>query len=94
MSRERWVAILREVAPEDRSRQWYVGDLLAFGEKKFGDGTYEAAADALGYVHPGSLRNLAYVSRAVPPEVREPSLSHKKRTESSASSTWTSSGAG
>jgi hypothetical protein len=77
MGPDRWLAVLEAVVPENSTRQWYIGDLLAFGEKKFGEQSYELAAEALGYEHPGSLRNLVYISRAVPPEVREPSLSHK-----------------
>jgi len=72
MGRDRWAAVLREVGPT-AARSWYAGDLLAFGERQYGDGTYEAAADALGY-GVGSLRNLASVSRRVPPEVRRPDL--------------------
>jgi hypothetical protein len=77
MDRDRWLTVLKTVAPTDRGRAWHVGDLLAFGEKKYGDGTYELAAEALDYDRIESVRNLAYVSRAVPPEVREPSLSHR-----------------
>jgi hypothetical protein len=74
MTKERWAAVLKEVGPE-RATSWHVGDLLAFGERRFGDGSYRLAAEALGYSNLGSLRNLASVSRNVDPEVRQPDIS-------------------
>lgn len=63
---------LGEVAAMHRHSTWWLGDLLAYGEDKVWD-TYADAAEATGFAI-GSLRNMASISRRVPPEMREPGL--------------------
>jgi hypothetical protein len=50
---------------------WWLGDLLAYGEKAWD--SYAEAAEATGFAI-GSLRNMASISRRVAPETREPGL--------------------
>jgi hypothetical protein len=75
MDQDRWAAILRKVGPVSNTA-WYIGDLLAFGERQYGDGTYKLAAKTTGYQY-GYLRNLASLSRQVPPTVRQSIVSHR-----------------
>lgn len=63
---------LRIAAGLHRCSTWWLGDLLAYGEDKVWD-TYADAAEATGFAT-GSLRNMASISRQVPPEMREPGL--------------------
>lgn len=62
---------LRVSATRHRSATWWLGDLLAYGEKAWGN--YGEMAAATGFAV-GSLKNMASVSRSVPPEMREPGL--------------------
>jgi hypothetical protein len=68
-----WESALQTLGPIERGSAWWLGDLLVFGGKRYGE-TYGAAARATG-LNPGTLRNLASVARAVPAENRESSLS-------------------
>lgn len=61
---------LRAVAERERGAAWWVGDILAFGETKYGV-TYAEAAEATG-LSVRTLYNRARLSRKVPPEVRLP----------------------
>jgi hypothetical protein len=71
-SREGWEARLRDLAKSDQSANWELGDLLALGETRRW-ATYAEMAEMTGYDQ-GHLRNLVWVCRAVPPEIRDPEL--------------------
>lgn len=57
----------------NRSCSWWIGDLLVYGEKVYGE-TYAQAADATGLAVQ-TLMNRAYVCNAIPPERRIAQLS-------------------
>jgi hypothetical protein len=70
---DQWESALETLVPIQRSSPWWVGDLLAFGEKKYGS-TYDPALKATGF-RLQTLKNLAWVARAVPAETRREDLS-------------------
>jgi len=72
LPRHRWEAALRRLGSQERGSRWWLGDLLVFGGKRYGE-TYDAAADQTGLTV-GTLMNLASVARKVPPENRDPNL--------------------
>lgn len=67
-----WESALRRVVRLERGAQWWVGDLIAYGEHRYGE-TYTAAIEATGR----SLQTLkiySWVSRHISPEDRRPEL--------------------
>jgi hypothetical protein len=64
-----WSAALRRLAPLERGTSWWLGDLLVYGGKDM----YAVAAKETGF-STGSLHNLAYMSRRIPPDERRPDL--------------------
>jgi hypothetical protein len=56
-----------------RASSWWIGDLLVFAGKRYGE-TYVAAQDATGYKLQ-TLKNFAWVARKCPPSMRRPELS-------------------
>ena len=47
LPRERWETALRWLGTVERGRQWWIGDLLVHGGKRYGE-TYDAAIEATG----------------------------------------------
>lgn len=68
-----WRAALRKLAPLDRGASFWLGDLLAFGESRYGE-KYAAAAEETG-LSVQTLKNRAWVSRHVPNRRQELSYS-------------------
>jgi hypothetical protein len=73
LSLDACMAALRELGVIERGSRWAIGDLLVFLGKRYGE-TYDAAADATGY-QAQTLKNMAWVSRRVPPELRHEDVS-------------------
>jgi hypothetical protein len=67
-----WASAVARLVPLETGASWWVGDAIAFGAKKYGH-TYEAAVEATGRSLQ-TLKNLASVSRSVPPNMRDPDL--------------------
>jgi hypothetical protein len=70
---EAWEGALQRVARLERGSQWWLGDLLAFGEEREYGETYTAAIEATRRSLQ-TLKNYSYVSRNVPARVRRPDL--------------------
>lgn len=66
-----FLAAIGAAADGHRSATWWLGDLLAYGERVWNN--YAEMAEATGYAV-GTLRNMASVSRRVPRERRVPGL--------------------
>jgi hypothetical protein len=73
-TRSEWLNVLGVLARARAGAQWWLGDALAYGERRSGK-TYTEAAEATGLAV-GTLRNLASVSRRVAPADRIAGLSH------------------
>jgi hypothetical protein len=73
LSLDAGMAALRELGVIERGSRWAIGDLLVFLGKHYGE-TYDAAAGATGY-QVQTLKNMAWVSRRVPPELRREDVS-------------------
>lgn len=69
---DRWELALGRLGPVQRGAAWWIGDLLVFAGKHYGD-TYAAAQEATGYRLP-TLKNFKWVAGKLPPEVRRPEL--------------------
>lgn len=66
---EVWFAVLERLQESQRSLMWWIGDALAFGERKYGE-TYAQAVEATGY-KADTVKQAAYVARHVAPEDRQ-----------------------
>ena len=73
LARDAWQAMLPRLASLERATPWWLGDALAFGERRRW-GTYAEIARQTRRSAQG-LRNRASVSRRVPAERRRPELS-------------------
>ncbi len=73
LSRESWREELKKATAAGRLVDWCLGDLLAFGDRKWGD-SYREASEITGHTV-GSLRSMASISRRIPPHVRRLELS-------------------
>lgn len=72
LSPEGWESALGRLVPLEQGASWWLGDLLVFGEKRYGE-TYEAALKTTGRSLQ-TLKNLAWVARRVKPAVRRADL--------------------
>jgi hypothetical protein len=70
---ERWESALAGVMRIEQGSRWWLGDLLVFGGRRYGQ-TYARAMKETGYSY-GHLRNLAHAARRVPPKNRREDLS-------------------
>lgn len=73
MNFEQWVNIGRTIGEIDNSVNWWVGDWLLTGERKWGS-RYLQAVHVLGW-NEQRLMDTAYVARNVPPAQRKANLS-------------------
>ncbi len=74
LRQQQWEAALKKVVRLERGAQWWVGDLLAFGEERAAYGEmYTAAKKATGRSVP-TLKSYAWVSRKIAPSVRRADL--------------------
>jgi hypothetical protein len=76
---EEWEDIGFELARVGKGYQWWVGDWINFGEKKYGE-TYEAAIEATG-LKKDSCRRIGQVCREFESGRRRPLLSFKHHAE-------------
>ena len=76
---EQWENIGYELARVGKGWQWWVGDWINFGEKKYGE-TYKAAIEATGLAY-GVCRNIASVCGRFELSRRHDSLSFKHHAE-------------
>lgn len=59
LAQDDWIAIGRKLRTMEQSVMWWIGDWLAYGERKYGE-TYQLAAEATGY-----NRNTLYIAKTV-----------------------------
>jgi len=76
---EEWENIGYELARVGKGWQWWVGDWINFGEKKYGE-TYKAAIEATGLTY-GGCKNIAIVCRNFEMARRRAILSFKHHAE-------------
>jgi hypothetical protein len=76
---EEWEDIGYQLARVGKGWQWWVGDWINFGEKKYGE-TYKAAIDATGLAR-NSCKNIAIVCRQFELARRRASLSFNHHAE-------------
>jgi hypothetical protein len=69
---EEWEAALQWSQKVEKYSPFWVGDLIAYGEGKYGE-MYAQAMDATGLEY-GTLANSVYVARAVPADRRRPAI--------------------
>lgn len=74
---DEWVEILGAVTLSARGANWWLGDMLVYGEEQWGTEKADAAMEpkvalALGE---GTIRSCVWVSRAITPNRRRPDLS-------------------
>lgn len=74
-----WEAALQWCQQVEQASPWWVGDLIEFGEHKYGE-KYAQALDHTTYTEQ-ALKDIAYVSRSVAPEVRRPEVSFTHHRE-------------
>lgn len=79
MDLEEWASRAPTLGGMERSSPWWTGDWLVYGEDRFGE-KYAQFVEQTG-LHPRTLVNRAYVSRAVAPERRLEGLSHSHHYE-------------
>lgn len=70
---EEWGAALSDLTRVQGNIQWWIGDMLAYGEARYGE-KYVQAVEATGYAAQ-SLMNMVSVAARIPAEVRKPALS-------------------
>ena len=73
MTEAEYVAKLEEVGRVGRHLMFHLGDLILYGEARWGERAYQYA-DKAGY-SPKTLQNAAYVAQAIPPARRREILS-------------------
>jgi hypothetical protein len=71
LSQQEWVGIGRKLRTMEQSVMWWIGDWLAYGERKYGD--ISAAAETTGYSR-GALYNAKYVATTFEPSSRDETL--------------------
>ncbi len=72
LERRDWLEAGRRIGEISRCSQWWVGDWLRYGTRRWGDG-YTEAAKITGY-DPATLRNLAWVASQVDLSLRSDKL--------------------
>jgi hypothetical protein len=70
---DQWVDALRLLGRMDRAIQWWIGDMVNWGEEHFGE-RFAQGVEALGLA-PHTVVNYAWVARAVPVSRRREALS-------------------
>lgn len=70
---ERWVSIGDVLKRMEKSVQWWIGDWLRFGERKYGE-MYSQALDVTGYEY-STLANMKWVADRIPFSERSENLS-------------------
>jgi hypothetical protein len=73
LSVEDWRDAVAKVSAVETLTKWCLGDLLAFGERKYAD-AYREASETTG-LEIATLYNIASVSKRVPREIRREGLS-------------------
>lgn len=68
-----WSEVVRRLKNAEKSIQWWLGDALKFGERKYGE-MYAQALEETDYAY-GSLANMAYVAGRVDVSRRREDLS-------------------
>lgn len=79
LSRDEWEAVGRDLLRMGRAWQWWVGDWVLYGERRFGE-TYADAIEMTGMEYQ-TLRNVVSVSRAVDVSRRRDNLSWSHHAE-------------
>lgn len=79
LSYAEWEAVGFELAKAGRSMQWWVGDWVNYGGKRYGE-TYKAAIEATG-MSLGAVQNMASVCRGFEASRRREVLSFKHHVE-------------
>lgn len=70
---EVWERYLHKLAQDYNALRWRVGDALAFGETRYGEMYAQAVGmDGINGLSVSSLQKCVWVSRAIPPEDRQP----------------------
>jgi hypothetical protein len=72
LERRDWLEAGKRIGEISRCSQWWVGDWLRYGTRRWGDG-YTEAAKITGY-DPATLRNLAWVASRVSLSLRSDKL--------------------
>ena len=78
-TREEWLRCLDYLVHVEQHVHFWIGDLLAYGETRWGT-TYAELGERTGF-DPGTLRNLKWVASRVAPEQRRPGLSYAHHQE-------------
>lgn len=76
---EVWSEVVHRLKGAEKSIQWWIGDALRFGERKYGE-MYSQALEETDYSY-GTLRNAAYVAGQVEMSRRHDNLSFKHHQE-------------
>jgi hypothetical protein len=76
---DEWVAVGRDLQRVGRAWQWWIGDWVLYGEKRYGD-KYAEAIELTGMEYQ-TLRNVVSVSRAVELSRRRDNLSWSHHAE-------------
>lgn len=79
ISFEEWESIGQLLQRVERSVRWWVGDWLAFGERKYGE-TYAQAVEVTGY-DVQSLKDMVWVSSRIEPSQRRDDLTWSHHRE-------------
>ena len=72
---DRWAQEVITLARMQRSSSWWLGDILLYGEEKFGERAWQVQDQLDVKYEYGTLADLKWVSKRVPPYVRHPKLS-------------------
>lgn len=80
LSYEEWERIVDTLKRMEKSVQWWLGDALRFGERKYGE-TYSQALEASDYKNRGSLWNIKWVADKVEPSLRHEDLTWTHHVE-------------
>lgn len=70
---EQWEFALKFVQKSEQAVHFWLGDLLLYGEAKWGE-MYSQAIDATGFEY-GTLANDKNVAKSIPQDIRKPNLS-------------------
>ena len=74
VSFEEWSELGQQLQNMERSIMWWIGDWLAFGERKFGEEAAQAVQQKTGYSQE-AIRTAVWVSERIPSVSRETDLS-------------------
>jgi len=76
---EVWAAVLKQLKAAEKNIQWWVGDAIRFGERRYGE-TYSQALEETDYAY-DSLSNMAYVAGRFEPSRRRDNLPFSHHAE-------------